>query len=258
MCYKDIKFNKLDLTNTEGSLFFNYNFRNTVNLKTGFEYEYFRFKQDIDIDSTLKGTENFSGYGIVFASLNADTRDRPYYPTHGIRSVLKCEYVVPLSNNWSKNIYSNSVILSLKYDQNISLSKRIVLQPGLFAGAVLNTSGTPPVQHMFGLGGLTPDNYIESFVPFTGLHFIQSFGYYSLVGRMKVQCNVYKKIFLRFSADAGGNESILNDLFAGRNFLFGYGVTASYNSFIGPLELSFMSSNINPGMTVFLNMGYWF
>ena len=114
------------------------------------------------------------------------------------------------------------------------------------------------MQHMFGLGGLTTDNYIETFAPFTGLHFIQSFGYYSLVGRMKLQCNIYRKLYLNFRADAGANESESEDLFASRNFLVGYGITASYNSFIGPLEFSVMSSNINRGMMIFLNLGYWF
>jgi len=50
----------------------------------------------------------------------------------------------------------------------------------------------------------------------------------------------------------------LDALFSSRNFLVGYGVTAGYNSFIGPLEISVMSSNINPGLMVFLNLGYWF
>jgi NTE family protein len=146
----------------------------------------------------------------------------------------------------------------MAYDQNIPLSRRFVLQPGFFAGAILNHSATPPIQHSFGLGGLTPDNYIESFVPFTGLRFIQEFGYYSLVGRLKLQTNVYKKIYAILRADAGGNESTFDDLFASRNFLFGYGLTAGYDSFIGPLEISFMSSNINAGMMVFLNLGFWF
>lgn len=256
---KDIRFNKLNLTNYKGSLFFNYNFRNTMNLKTGFEYEYFRFKQDIIIDTSTTYLERFQGYGNVFVSLNADTRDRPYYATRGIRAALRGEYVVPLTDNfWNQHLFSNAAILSFRYDQAISLSKRIVLQPGVFAGAVLNKSGTPPIQHMFGLGGLTTDNYIESYVPFTGLHFIQGFGYYSLVGRMKLQCNIYQKLYLNLRADIGGSESEPAELFASRNFLAGYGVTASYNSFIGPLEFSVMSSNINPGLMVFLNIGFWF
>jgi NTE family protein len=255
---KNAKTNKFDLTNYKGSTFFSYNFRNMVNLKAGFEYEYFRFRQDIVIDSAYIPFANFSSYGNVFFTLNADTRDRAYYPTTGINARLKIEYVMPFSKNWSQELFSNSVITSLRFDNNIRLSRRFVLQPGLFAGATLNNTASPPIQHLFGLGGLTPDNYIESFVPFTGLHFVQSFGDYSLVGRMKLQCNVYKKIYLNLRADAGASEVTLEDLFAGRNFLMGYGVTASYDSFIGPLELSVMGSNINPGLMLFLNLGYWF
>ncbi len=252
------KSNRFNLTNYEGSLYFNYNFRNMVNLKAGFNYEYFRFSQDIVIDSTFLPYDNFSSYGDVFVSLNADTRDRACYPTTGIKAALKLEYVMPFSKNWSQNLFSNSAIISLKFDDNIPLARRFVLQPGLFAGAILNNTGTPPIQHTFGFGGLVPDNYIESFVPFTGLNFIQEFGYYSLIGRIKLQCNIYNKLYLTLRADAGGNQMKFNELFASRNFLCGYGVTAGYDSFIGPLEISIMSSNINPGLMVFLNLGYWF
>jgi NTE family protein len=255
---KDVKDNKFNLTNFKGSLFFNYNFRNMLNLKAGLEYEYFRFRQDIVIDSIFVPFGEFSSYGNVFVSLNADTRDRTTYPTKGVKASLRAEYVMPFSKNWTQELFTNSGIISLKFDDNIALSRRFVLQPGIFAGATLNTDGNPPLQHMFGLGGLTQDNYIESFVPFTGMHFIQRFGYYSLVGRVKLQCNVYKKIYLNLRADAGGNEGSFDELFKANNFLAGYGVTAGYDSFIGPLEFSVMGSNINPGVMLFLNFGYWF
>ena len=165
---------------------------------------------------------------------------------------------MPFSKNWSQHLFSNSVMVSLKYDHNIPLDRRFVLQPGLFAGITLNRSGTPPVQHEFGLGGLTPDNYIESYVPFTGLHFVQEFGSYALVARVKLQCNVYKKLYLTMRADAGSAEFTYSDLFAGKNYRFGYGLTAGYDSFIGPLEVSVMGSNVNKGLMLFLNLGYWF
>ncbi|MCX6248845.1 MAG: patatin-like phospholipase family protein [Bacteroidetes bacterium] len=254
----NVKDNRFNLTNLKGSLFFNYNFRNMWNLKAGFEYEYFRFKQDINVDSLFVPYEKFSSYGNVFAALNADTRDRVSFPTKGIRATLKAEYVMPFSKNWSQELFSNSAIVFLKFDQNIPLAKRFTLQPGLFVGAVLNNSGSPPIQHLFGLGGLTPDNYIESYVPFTGLHFIEDFGYYSLVGRLKLQCNVYKKMYFNLRADAGGIEGTTEDLFKSSNFLFGYGAAAGYDSFIGPVELTVMSSNLKNGLMVFLNIGYWF
>ncbi|MCX6303656.1 MAG: patatin-like phospholipase family protein [Bacteroidetes bacterium] len=255
---KDIKDNKYNLTNYIGSLFFNYNFRNMISLKAGVDYEYFRFKQDITIDSIFLPYETFSSYGYIFISLNADTRDRACFPTTGTKAMLKAEYVMPFSKNWSQDLFSNSAIFSFKFDNNIPVFHGFVLQPGLFAGAIVNNGNPPPIQHLFGLGGLTPDNYVESFVPFTGLHFIQEFGYYSLVGRLKLQYNVFNKLYLNLRADAGGNEMTINELFTGRSFLVGYGVAAGYDSIIGPLELTVMSSNINPGLMVFLNLGYWF
>jgi NTE family protein len=255
---KDVKENNFDLTNYKGSLFFNYNFRNMVNLKTGFEYEYFRFRQEINIDSALNAYSDFSSYGNLFVCLNVDTRDRVNYPTSGIRLNFKGEYVMPFSKNWSSDLFSNSAVFFLKYDHNISLARRFVLQPGLFAGVTVNHSGTAPIQHLFGTGGLTTDNYIESYVPFTGLHFIQDFGSYAFIARMKLQYNVYKKIYVKLLADAGANETEADELFASRNFLMGYGITAGYDSFIGPVEISLMGSNINPGMMLFFNVGYWF
>jgi NTE family protein len=255
---KNVKTNMFNLTNYDGSLFFNLNSRNMVNLRAGFKYEYFRFRQDITIDSLFLQYENFSSYGSVFVSFNADTRNRPTFPTRGVKTEFKTEYVMPFSKNISQQLFSNSVIISLKFDQNIPLYRKLILRPGLFAGATLNKNGNPPIQHMFGLGGLAPDNYIESFVPFTGLDFIQDFGYYALVGRLNLQYNVYKKIYAGVRADAGGNEATLDELFMGSNFLVGYGVTAGYDSFIGPLEVSVMSSNINPGVMFFVNLGYWF
>jgi NTE family protein len=99
---------------------------------------------------------------------------------------------------------------------------------------------------------------VDQYVPFTGVNFLQKYGYYSLVARMKLQYNVYKKIYLTVRADGGANVTEANELFSSRNYLFGYGMTASYDSFIGPVEISIMGSNINPKPTYFLNIGFWF
>ena len=138
------------------------------------------------------------------------------------------------------------------------LSRKFVLRPGLFAGSLLYKGSSPPPQHLFGLGGLNPSNYVESFVSFAGAKFEQKLGYYTAVGRMKLQYNVYKKMYLTARADIGANENTFNDVFLPENFLCGYGLTYSYNSFIGPLELTVMGSNINPKPMLFLNIGFWF
>ena len=65
-------------------------------------------------------------------------------------------------------------------------------------------------------------------------------------------------MFLTLRADAGANELVAEDLFKPENFMFGYGLTYSYDSFIGPVELTVMGSNLNPKPMLFLNIGFWF
>ena len=133
--------------------------------------------------------DDFSSYGTLFLSFNADTRNHYYFPTKGFKSQLRFEYVMPLSHNPVNEIFDNSFVGYFKYDQNIKLSNRFVLRPGLFAGGVIRQDDFVPFQHCFAAGGLNPDNYVDTYGDFTGVHFIQSVGYYMGIVSMKLQYN---------------------------------------------------------------------
>ena len=255
---KDVKINQINFFNNKGSLFFQYTFKNMVNLKAGFDYEYFRFQQDVDVDSSLHPFQHFTSYGTVFLSLNVDSRDRPYFARRGILATLRGEYVMPLSANWSREIFSNAGVFYLKYDHYIPLSGKFVLQPGLFAGGAIWDENQPPLQHIFGVGGLCSRNYIDQYVSFTGVQFIQEFGYYSAIARLRLQYNLYKKLYLTARADLGTDQLEFSEVFKSKNLMCGYGLTASYDSFIGPVELTLMGSNVNSGPMIFVNIGYSF
>ena len=252
------KVNQIDFTNYKGSLFFQYTFKNMVNLKAGFDYEYFRFQQDVAVDTTLYKYEYFTSYGTIFLSLKADSRDRPYFPRRGATMTLRGEYVMPLSKNWSEELFADAGVFYLKYEHNIPLSGRFVLQPGLFAGGAVWDHNRPPLQHGFGVGGFCSRNYVDQYVSFTGVQFIQKFGYYSAIFRLKLQYNLYKNIYLTLRGDAGTDEREFSQVYQPKNLMCGYGLTASYNSIIGPVEITLMGSNMNPGPMVFVNIGYSF
>lgn len=258
MYEKDTKTDQLNFTNYKASLFFNFIFLNMYNLRAGFDYEYFRFRQDLQVDTTLSQYRTFSSYGAPFISINADTRDNAYFPTRGFEGTFRAEYVMPLSGNWVKQIFTNSAIIYLNYIQSIPLSRKFTLRPGIFAGGTLKQSDFPPVQHLFALGGLNDRNYMATFLDFTGAKFVQNYGSYALIGRLKLQYNLFKKNYITLRTDVGGSEMDLEELFQSRSFMVGYGVTYSYSSFIGPIELTLMGSNINPGPMLFLNLGFRF
>jgi len=255
---KDVKVNEFTFNNYKGTVFAEQRLKNSYSFRLGFDYEYFQFKQDISIDTTLDKYSDFSSYGTFFATIYADTRDKAYFPTKGVNSSLRIEYVMPLSQNWTQGLFTNSFIIYLKSDHNFALSKKFTLQPGIFLGSTIRGDQVPPAHHNFALGGLNPSNYLETHLPFTGLKFIQSFGMHTVILRMKLQYQFIKKFYLTFRADGGSNENDFGEVYRPENYILGYGLTASYNSFLGPVELSIMGSNLNPKPMLFLNIGFWF
>jgi len=253
----DLKINEITFSNYSGSFFLNYSLRNFYNFRAGFEYEYFRFRQEVNIDKLLSTFADFSSYGNVFINWAADTRDRLYFPSSGFRSEFSMKYVMPLSN-WSRDIFTSSMVMHFNYEHNYLFAPRWVMRPGIFIGSTLSSVNQPPPQHWFALGGMNPKNYVSTAIPFTGVRFIQKFGYHAVVLRFHMQYNFYRKLYLTLLTDAGTVAYSLNDAFDPDNYILGYGTRFSYDSFIGPVELTLMGSNLNSKPLLFINLGFWF
>ncbi len=243
--------------------------RNNFMLKLGIRYEVFQFKQDVVVDPELDAFREYADYGNFYLSFNHDSRDKINFTNKGQFVELKAKQIVPVSSKWDDNFW-NGTILYLKYSYYTKLGERLVFNPELFAGYTFakhkaeqlpENDGLrvkiPSVQHLFGFGGLNPANYVENHIPFTGLKFIESFGLYAGKVSTKFQYNVYKKFYVTAMVDFGLNEMELYDL-EEIDWLFGYGLKFSYESFIGPVEFSVMSSNIDTSISSFINLGFWF
>jgi len=255
--YKDDVFNNsFAFINYKSSLFVTSIYNNLYSLKAGFEYEYFKFVSTTP-DTEYKEYENFNSYGNFFVKFRADTRNKAYFSTSGFKAEFTAFYIMTLSKGWADSLFTNSFVMYAKYDLNINLIPKLTLKPGFFVGGTLKQNATP-VNHLFGVGGLNDINYVDTFVPFTGVHFVQRFGYYAAIVRLKLQYNVYKKLYLTFRSDVGATTNIIEDIIDPSYTMFGYGLTASYDSFIGPVEFTVMGSNINPSLSVFANIGFNF
>jgi len=255
---KDIRDNTISFSNNKASIFLTSVYNNLYSLKTGVEYEFFKFSQNTaKPDSNLIPLENYNSYGNVFIKFRADTRNKSYFATNGFKAEFKAVYVMPLSKGWASELFENSFLLYAKYNQNLSLTPKLTFKPGFFVGATLNDRAAP-IQHLFGVGGLNSINYIDSFVPFAGVNFVQRFGYYAAIARLKLQYNVYEKLYLTLRSDFGSTPDYVDEIISPINVIAGYGLTASYDSFIGPVEFTVMGSNINPSLSLYLNIGFNF
>ncbi len=254
---KTVKVNTIDFSTFNVSAFVTRTKDNSLNWRMGVQYEYFRFRQDVSIDTLIQPLTNFHSYANAFISIKGDTRDLAYFSTRGFLFAAKALYVMPLSMSWADELFTNSLVFYAQYDQNIHVSDKFVIRPGMFAGGTLRQD-VPPVQHWFGLGGLNEVNYVETMKPFAGVHFVQRIGMYAGVARIRLQYNLFQKIYFTALGDMGNAATDLDGLMDMGGLMYGYGGTLSYNSFIGPVEFSLMGSNVNPGMMVFFNLGFAF
>lgn len=254
----EVKTDKVFFTNFSGSLFLNATVKNIYNFRAGWEYDYLKFNMEYDTSEIAELINDYNSYGNLFFSFRSDTYDNRNYPKKGFRSLLVAKYVFPMSKGWVKEVFEPALVTYFKYDQAITLWKRFALRPGIFLGATFSRTGSPPIQDYFTFGGLMATNYIETFQDFTGIKFSQSGGLYAAAIKMKLQYQMAKKHYLILRCDVGSNTTEFGNLFTKGNFLVGYGLTYSYDSFIGPLELTFMSSNQKKNLQAFINIGYWF
>lgn len=253
----NIKETNINISNLKSSIFIASTLSNLYSARAGFEYEYFRSKQTVVVDTLNLLFEDFNSYGNLFIKFRADTRDKPYFATKGFIGELKGLYAMTFSSGWSNELFTNSLIMYFKLNHNIPVSNKITLKPSIFAGWTLKQN-QPPKQHWFGAGGLNEINYISTFVPFTGVAFVQKRGLYAAIVRLHLQYNIYQKIYLTLRTDIGAVEESLEDMVDPNKTMLGFGATASYDSFVGPIEFSIMGSNINPFPSFFVNIGFSF
>jgi NTE family protein len=224
---------------------------NNFMVKAGARYDYFRFRQDIKIDTTM-ADPTFDSYGKLYLSFHRDTRDKVYFPTKGAELEIKGKYVFPFRNLPDVDA---ALMLSVRYEGNIQLGTQWLFRPGIFAGVTLEDK-IPPVQHLFGLGGMNSRNYLDNHVSFAGLRFVERFG--SQVGIMKFdwRYHPYTDLYLTALTHFGLIENSLSDL-NHHKLIVGYGLQFSYDSFIGPVSVTVSSGNQQSGLNAFLNVGFW-
>ncbi len=248
------KVNNWDFDNLKTAIFMPMTYENNKIFKLGFQYHYFRFLQDVgNKDSLVDVNDVFEHLGEAFVSIDIDSRDEAYFATDGSQFEMKGKYVFPFADYSSDN--NLNMYLHLKYRSNFKLAKNFVFKPSIYGGISHQKSDSLHNQ-MYALGGQNQMNYMENIVPFTGLRFIEEFGRYAGVARAHFQYEFYKDFYATAMSDVGVIGTEWKQLIDNK-ILFGYGLKLSYESFIGPIELSMMGSNKNNGMTLFLNIGYY-
>jgi NTE family protein len=177
-----------------------------------------------------------------------DSYDNPYYPTRGtkIYSGIKL-----LTSGKTTPVY----FFHFRLSDAEKLTNRLTLLSHVYAGAVEGEA--IPSQYMIYSGGIL-ETYRNGILPFAGLDYMEVTSKNALSIKMDIQLRMFSKIYIIGTANAGNFEKSFKNLFTINNTRSGYGLTAGYNSIIGPMEINVSRSANHRGVEAFVRIGYWF
>lgn len=242
-----------NIVQSKADAFFHINYKNSLQFRTGTEFEYIKIQSDIDPEQTV----DYTPYLNIFAEWKLDTYDKTYFPEKGIKMHTKLKYISTINEAWANNIFSNALVASVRYSHNFYVARNHVFRAGFDAGVTFRDDPPPP-QHWFVLGGQTTTNYFDGIFSFTGLRFVEEMGLNTVNLKLLWQYQIYPKFYVIGQWDLGLINDSVERLFDSKDIISGFGVTFGYDSFIGPVELSLMGSNQSNGVSNYINIGFWF
>jgi NTE family protein len=182
-----------------------------------------------------------------------DTYNEDCFPTEGNFFHLEANYHKGLS----KNVRFSDMLLGALLRSNFAASptSRWTIHSGVDAGTVFGHEA--PLQFRVYAGGLADKLHRYEF-RFTGINFMQRRANNLVAIHFNHQIRLWSNIYVTLRTDFGKMDDDFIELFTPKNFLLGYGVSAQYNSVVGPLGFTLSSSNVTKSLLGAIHVGFWF
>lgn len=219
-------------------------------LGAGVKKEFHRIDTIISKDIYAHATMDFLN---PYMFLHLDTIDRSSFPRSGITVDGEAMYITSVmsaagtDNAPSQRYYLNTWIY-------IPLHLRVTLSLSHFIG-LIHGDDFPPVYY-FSIGGM---NTMRNIVfPFVGLDYMEANGTNIHAVGSGIQVEVFKNFFIAPRCNFARIKDSAADVIGGSiNTVYGYGITAGYLGFLGPLQFT-VARGSNDKFYYYFNLGFVF
>jgi NTE family protein len=247
---KDVKTASLGFVDITSEFFVQGNISNSNVLGIGILADYTSINERI-ANSSQSDQESF--YFNLHGYYKIDSYDQAFFPSRGIKLIADAKYIKGISYNVNNNAGFFQASIRANFIQ--ALGRHLSVSEGIYGGTLF--TDTAPSQYWFYMGGMGA-NSLRGLMPFVGLDFMQRAGNHLLVSRFDIQWELWKDNFFTIKTNVGKSTRRRENLLKPDDIVAGYGLSYGYRSPIGPMELTVMSSNKNPGLSFYVSIGYWF
>lgn len=260
--YKYNDFNLYDRGKKVDNMIFSYhrgelNYSNiyirNFKFQIGLRYEYFDCKSEWYDENYVVRDLISEGFASYFVEAYYDTYDKRYYPDRGM--FFKAGYSLYTDNMVSYQGGAPFSALSADFRPAVRLTRRVYLMPALYGRMLFGQEiGLPYLNCM---GGEVAGRYMNQQLPFYGIHNLELFKNSLVVGRLSLRYRLGMRHYLILTGNYAKQSDNFWNILKG-NDIWGGGVGYAYNSFVGPISLTFDMSNRNSDLGVYFNLGYYF
>ncbi len=212
--------------------------------------------EGVDISKSIistTGSDKYGNYINYYGFLDFDAFDNVNYPTKGTKGSFSARIIA--EHDAFQKFYRPSSVIDFSLGQAIKLTDRIAFTgsaKGIFTlGADLNY----PYNIFLGSMG---KNYVNYITPFIGYRFMELPGRNAIILRADAYFQLWKNHYILGKANWGKLENSFQQTLNSDVLLDGYSIGYSYNSPLGPLEISVMSSTNHSDIYLYISMGFWF
>lgn len=224
-------------------------------MKAGLSFEMNPYKRYIAYEDVRMGTDWKSYWMSAFASFKHDTFDDGYFPDRGVRISLDGRYVFNDANSDSKPYITSSLGIEGAWTPFSRFTVLPTLRVGWYS---LEDRSLMNPRHIVGVGGFTPNRYVENQLPFFGFATgDRECRPLSGVAQLDLRYRVGRVDYLTLRGGLFNDDYNLTDYF---NSYPVYAIGAEYSrqSIAGPLKLALQWCNIVDGISAYISVGFDF
>ena len=250
---RDQKIASSDVSYVVGEVSFMQLFGSNYLMNAGIEGEYYKldplYNEDLEVSKIPTENSIIS----VFGKIRFDNLDNKYYPTRGFDLYTKFSYTSNKADNIIKN--STTPIVYYNFKSAISLGSDVCFLPSLYGRLLLNDNSD--LFRSNAIGGTEVEKLLEYHLPFVGVKRLVFTKDKTMVVRSELRLRLNDYNFLSLILNGATHFNSFSD-WQTRQLVGGIGLKYSYNSFIGPIDLLFSTSDYTDEMEIFVNIGKWF
>lgn len=206
-------------------------------------------------------TEFYFSHVNLFAEIGLDVLDNINYPTKGQKLEAQSSYHFGTTTYLNNPQENNFLTLYGKYIAAISANSWLTFIPEGVGG--VSFFNDPSFNYSFFYGGLGK-NYFNYQTTFLGYHYLADVGLNNIVkAGIEMRANPFKNHYLSAMYNYGTSFYTVKDPDTQKDILKttdlkGFGFKYSYNSFLGPVEVTAHKNLAGGPWLIYLNIGYWF